>query len=100
MTVTSASTTRVLVIVQALLNPTSSQTADLNYSINGVAPSSDANAEVLISSNASTSSSIQASAASFATITAGSNSVFALSYKATSTNSNFTNRTITVIPLN
>jgi hypothetical protein len=62
---------------------------------------SDVNAQIQISaSNAVTPAQAQASNVSTLAITAGSNNIFELQYKETGGASTFSNRTITVIPLN
>jgi hypothetical protein len=79
------------------------QSGFISYAVTGTTTAGplDSTATIAVSSGAGgTGLQQQASTVSTITITAGSNNIFTLNYKVSSGNVNFSNRTLTVIPLN
>ena len=93
-----------MVIVSALIAPSAGTNGGyLSYSVTGTSSVSptDLNAQIQVSaSNAVTPAQGQASNVSTIAITAGSNNTFTLQYKESGGPATFSNRTITVVPLN
>jgi hypothetical protein len=102
LTLSSSTTTRVLVIVTAQIQPAASGQVWASFAVSGTTTqaASDLNSIERTHGSSGGTGDIRASVMTFVTLTAGSSNLFTMQYKEAGGTATISNRSLTVIPLN